>query len=46
MVGFFSEAVVNDDPSTTNRFCTSRIGLNLFRADSFGSSPMRQVPCS
>ena len=45
-VGFFSEAFGNDEPSTTNTFLTSCIWLNLFRADRFGSSPMRQVPCS
>ena len=40
IVGFFSDAVVNDDPSTTNRFFTSCIWLNLLSADFFGSSPM------
>ena len=45
-VGFFSLAVVKDEPSITKTFFTSCIWLNPFRAERLGSSPMRQVPCS
>ena len=46
IVGFFSEAAVNADPSTTKTLSTSCIWLKPFSTDCAGSAPIRQVPCS
>ena len=45
-VGFFSDAVVNAAPSTTNTFGTSCIWQNPSSALFFGSAPILHVPCS
>src|ERR1044071_8491987 len=45
-VGFFSEKVVKQLPSTTNRFLTSCAWQYEFSTDFFESLPIRTVPVS
>src|SRR5690606_26887481 len=45
-VGFLSPCCTKGAPSTTNRFLQSWAWHHLFKADVFGSSPIRTVPTS